>query len=184
MGPRGARLWLFLGFVVGFASLIAACWILFANYVNTGKATSAGRYCFFSFLGFLVKGLLVKGSLINLTYYNSIKKCLKSFDSDIFDKFLKISWIYFLGQFFVQLRKVNNEPVSFIYVTNNAMLIYTWQRHCSTIDCERFRPGTLQEKNCIDVLKSSKTRVIFMLSTSKYILLFALFILPRIKVKI
>ncbi|XP_026315608.1 transmembrane protein 50A [Hyposmocoma kahamanoa] len=34
MGPRGARLWLFLGFVVGFASLIAACWILFANYVN------------------------------------------------------------------------------------------------------------------------------------------------------
>lgn len=49
---------------------------------------------FFSFLGFLVKGLLVKGSLINLTYYNSIKKCLKSFDSDIFDKFLKISWIF------------------------------------------------------------------------------------------
>lgn len=36
MGPRGARLWLFLGFVVGFASLIAACWILFANYVNAG----------------------------------------------------------------------------------------------------------------------------------------------------
>ena len=39
MGPRGARLWLFLGFVVGFASLIAACWILFANYVNAGNVT-------------------------------------------------------------------------------------------------------------------------------------------------
>ncbi|CAH1646830.1 unnamed protein product [Spodoptera littoralis] len=41
MGPRGARLWLFLGFVVGFASLIAACWILFANYVNAGSTKSA-----------------------------------------------------------------------------------------------------------------------------------------------
>lgn len=34
MGPRGARLWLFFGFVIGFGSLIASCWILFANYVN------------------------------------------------------------------------------------------------------------------------------------------------------
>ncbi|XP_026273987.1 transmembrane protein 50B [Frankliniella occidentalis] len=36
-GPRGARLWLFLGFVMGFGSVIASCWILFANYVNNDK---------------------------------------------------------------------------------------------------------------------------------------------------
>ncbi|XP_049868099.1 transmembrane protein 50A [Pectinophora gossypiella] len=44
MGPRGARLWLFLGFVVGFASLIAACWILFANFVTTGKAAGGENH--------------------------------------------------------------------------------------------------------------------------------------------
>ncbi|VVC93155.1 transmembrane protein 50A [Leptidea sinapis] len=37
MGPCGARLWLFMGFVVGFASLIASCWILFVEYVNAGN---------------------------------------------------------------------------------------------------------------------------------------------------
>ncbi|KAI5633179.1 transmembrane protein 50A [Phthorimaea operculella] len=44
MGPRGARLWLFLGFVVGFASLIAACWVLFANFVSTTKSDAAGAH--------------------------------------------------------------------------------------------------------------------------------------------
>ncbi|XP_015119875.1 transmembrane protein 50A [Diachasma alloeum] len=33
MGARGARLWLFVGFVLGFAAVIAACWILFADFV-------------------------------------------------------------------------------------------------------------------------------------------------------
>lgn len=37
MGPRGARVWLFLGFVMGFASVIAACWILFADFVAAGR---------------------------------------------------------------------------------------------------------------------------------------------------
>ncbi|KAL0266902.1 UNVERIFIED_CONTAM: hypothetical protein PYX00_009322 [Menopon gallinae] len=32
-GSCGAKLWLFLGFVMGFASVIAACWILFANFL-------------------------------------------------------------------------------------------------------------------------------------------------------
>lgn len=36
LGPRGARVFLFFGFVLGFASVIAACWILFANFVNKG----------------------------------------------------------------------------------------------------------------------------------------------------
>ncbi|XP_034938568.1 transmembrane protein 50A [Chelonus insularis] len=33
LGARGARGWLFLGFVMGFAAMIAACWILFADFV-------------------------------------------------------------------------------------------------------------------------------------------------------
>lgn len=32
MGPRGARTWLFVGFVLGFAAVIASCWILFADF--------------------------------------------------------------------------------------------------------------------------------------------------------
>ncbi|ROT74356.1 putative transmembrane protein 50B [Penaeus vannamei] len=33
MGPLGARIWLFLGLMLSFGSLIAACWILFGGYV-------------------------------------------------------------------------------------------------------------------------------------------------------
>lgn len=33
MGPYGARIWLFLGLMLSFGSLIAACWILFGGYV-------------------------------------------------------------------------------------------------------------------------------------------------------
>ncbi|XP_077264472.1 transmembrane protein 50A [Temnothorax americanus] len=36
LGARGARSWLFVGFVMGFAAVIAACWILFANFVAAG----------------------------------------------------------------------------------------------------------------------------------------------------
>ncbi|XP_044588352.1 transmembrane protein 50A [Cotesia glomerata] len=33
LGSRGARGWLFVGLVMGFAAVIAACWILFADFV-------------------------------------------------------------------------------------------------------------------------------------------------------
>ncbi|XP_076247236.1 transmembrane protein 50A [Calliopsis andreniformis] len=36
LGPRGATSWLFIGFVMGFAAVIAACWILFADFVAAG----------------------------------------------------------------------------------------------------------------------------------------------------
>nr|CAI5851576.1 unnamed protein product [Callosobruchus analis] len=36
LGPRGTRIWLFLGFVMGFAAVIASCWILFANFMEEG----------------------------------------------------------------------------------------------------------------------------------------------------
>lgn len=35
MGSYGARIWLFLGLMLSFGSLIAACWILFDGYVIT-----------------------------------------------------------------------------------------------------------------------------------------------------
>lgn len=37
MGTRGARVWIFLGFVMGFAAVIASCSILFTVYINRGK---------------------------------------------------------------------------------------------------------------------------------------------------
>lgn len=33
-GPRGARSWLFMGFVLGFAAVIAASWITIDNFVT------------------------------------------------------------------------------------------------------------------------------------------------------
>uniref|UniRef100_A0A069DPH9 Putative conserved plasma membrane protein n=1 Tax=Panstrongylus megistus TaxID=65343 RepID=A0A069DPH9_9HEMI len=37
IGPRGARLWLFVGFVLGFAAVIASCWILFSEFIGNTK---------------------------------------------------------------------------------------------------------------------------------------------------
>lgn len=36
MGSRGTRIWLFLGFVMGFASVIASVWLLFADFMEEG----------------------------------------------------------------------------------------------------------------------------------------------------
>ncbi|XP_037572650.1 transmembrane protein 50B isoform X3 [Dermacentor silvarum] len=41
IGQRGARVWLFLGFALGFGSLIASCWILFGDYVTQGPWCSS-----------------------------------------------------------------------------------------------------------------------------------------------
>lgn len=46
-GPRTARLWLFTGLVLGFASLIASAWILFTGYViNKTASTLRSALCF------------------------------------------------------------------------------------------------------------------------------------------
>lgn len=37
LGQRAARVWLFIGFVLGFTPIIAATWILFAAYVIPNK---------------------------------------------------------------------------------------------------------------------------------------------------
>ena len=37
LGTRGSRAWFFVGMLISFGSLFAACWILFAAYVIPGK---------------------------------------------------------------------------------------------------------------------------------------------------
>lgn len=37
LGVMGSRIWLFVGFVVGFAAVIASCWIWFAHLVPAGE---------------------------------------------------------------------------------------------------------------------------------------------------
>ncbi|MBZ3882128.1 Transmembrane protein 50A [Sciurus carolinensis] len=37
LGQTGARIWLFLGFMLAFGSLIASMWILFGGYVAKGE---------------------------------------------------------------------------------------------------------------------------------------------------
>ncbi|XP_065052447.1 transmembrane protein 50A-like [Rhopilema esculentum] len=36
LGQTGARIWLLIGFIMGFGGLIGACWVLFGAYVVTG----------------------------------------------------------------------------------------------------------------------------------------------------
>ena len=48
MGQTGARAWLFIGFVLGFGSMIASVWILFAAYVvSNSPVTYPGVGLFF-----------------------------------------------------------------------------------------------------------------------------------------
>lgn len=42
-GPQGARAWLFAGFVMGFAAVIASFWILFSGFISQkGVAVGPG----------------------------------------------------------------------------------------------------------------------------------------------
>ncbi|KAM6986656.1 transmembrane protein 50B [Aplochiton taeniatus] len=47
LGRTGARLWLFLGFMMMFGSLIASIWILFGAYVMPKKEVAPGLAVFF-----------------------------------------------------------------------------------------------------------------------------------------
>lgn len=67
LGPRGARVWLFLGFVMGFASLIASCWILFADYVAGSKPATPPHVPSSAWPGvglFLQNAFIFTGSLV------------------------------------------------------------------------------------------------------------------------
>lgn len=46
MGTREARIWIFLGFVMGFAAVIASCTILFTVYIKNGWYIDFFLYCF------------------------------------------------------------------------------------------------------------------------------------------
>ncbi|KAM6979040.1 transmembrane protein 50B-like [Tautogolabrus adspersus] len=47
LGRTGARLWLFIGFMMMFGSLIASIWILFGGYVVPQKQVAPGLAVFF-----------------------------------------------------------------------------------------------------------------------------------------
>ncbi len=38
LGVRGARVWFFFGFLMGFGALIGACWILFGEYLIASES--------------------------------------------------------------------------------------------------------------------------------------------------
>lgn len=72
MGTRGARVWIFVGFVMGFAAVIASCSILFTVYINRGKLIlfniikqrKASLYAHVVFLLSLCKKRIKKGFII------------------------------------------------------------------------------------------------------------------------
>uniref|UniRef100_A0A8C3K6U5 Transmembrane protein 50B n=2 Tax=Neoaves TaxID=3078114 RepID=A0A8C3K6U5_9CHAR len=53
LGRTGARIWLFIGFMLMFGSLIASMWILFGAYVTQSKFV--GVFCGFFFLYFHIQ---------------------------------------------------------------------------------------------------------------------------------
>ncbi|XP_050539327.1 transmembrane protein 50B isoform X2 [Daktulosphaira vitifoliae] len=63
-GPRGARSWLFIGFVLGFAALIAASWIFFADFVGAKGSSNpnmtVGLELFFQNIFIFVASLIYK----------------------------------------------------------------------------------------------------------------------------
>lgn len=59
LGQRGARVWLFIGFVFGFGSLIASCWILFGAYVIPNKDPQWPGVAVFLQNAFIFLGALV-----------------------------------------------------------------------------------------------------------------------------
>uniref|UniRef100_A0A4D5RB17 Transmembrane protein 50A n=1 Tax=Scolopendra viridis TaxID=118503 RepID=A0A4D5RB17_SCOVI len=59
LGQKGARVWLFIGFLLGFGALIAANWILFQIYVIPMKATQWPGVALFLQNAFIFFGGLV-----------------------------------------------------------------------------------------------------------------------------
>ncbi|KAM9486185.1 transmembrane protein 50B-like isoform 1-T2 [Clarias gariepinus] len=60
LGRTGARLWLFIGFLMMFSSLIASIWILFGVYVAKGLPVHPGLCVFFQNLFIFFSSLVYK----------------------------------------------------------------------------------------------------------------------------
>lgn len=52
---NGVKIWLFIGFVLGFSSVIASCWIFFANYVGKSDSVWSG-------IALLLQNIFIFGS--------------------------------------------------------------------------------------------------------------------------
>uniref|UniRef100_A0A3B4F9C7 Transmembrane protein 50A n=1 Tax=Pundamilia nyererei TaxID=303518 RepID=A0A3B4F9C7_9CICH len=63
MGQTGARVWLFIGFMLAFGSLIASMWILFGGFVVPQKPTVYPGIAVFFQNGFGVQVWSYRGSL-------------------------------------------------------------------------------------------------------------------------
>ena len=61
IGSYAAWIWLFLGFVLGFGSLIASIWILFGAYILPGINIIPG-------LGVFAQNLLIFIGLVSISY--------------------------------------------------------------------------------------------------------------------
>ncbi|CAI9603440.1 unnamed protein product, partial [Staurois parvus] len=70
-GQIGARVWLFIGFMLSFGSLIASMWILFGGYVAKGipEVYPGIAVCFFKILLFSLGGLC--SNLVGLKIYGN-----------------------------------------------------------------------------------------------------------------
>lgn len=90
MGTRGARVWIFLGFVMGFAAVIASCSILFTVYINRGKLI-----CFYFNKQREASYKLILA--IVLTHHYHFLPCRKKAKNQGFNFFrCKITWSVFI----------------------------------------------------------------------------------------
>ncbi|XP_041462449.1 transmembrane protein 50A-like [Lytechinus variegatus] len=64
MGQTGARIWLFVGFVLSFAGLIASMWILFEDYVVNPKNNPEAPNAYPGVAVFLQNFLIFMGALV------------------------------------------------------------------------------------------------------------------------
>ncbi|KAI4894812.1 hypothetical protein NFI96_012379 [Prochilodus magdalenae] len=67
LGRTGARLWLFIGFMMMFGSLIAAIWILFGAYVVPGNPVYPGLSVFFQNVLIFFSGSRAQSDLLTIT---------------------------------------------------------------------------------------------------------------------
>jgi len=62
MGVGGARIWLFIGFMMGFGSLIAAFWILFGEYLVPNESNPFKPVHSYPGVAIFMQNLLIFGS--------------------------------------------------------------------------------------------------------------------------
>eukprot|EP00795_Rhopilema_esculentum_P013406 gene13406-4271_t len=90
LGQTGARIWLLIGFIMGFGGLIGACWVLFGAYVVTGVPDPwpgvaiflQNSFIFFSFISKFIECVSLyvgdQGWLVLLSWFFDLQQPLSS----------------------------------------------------------------------------------------------------------